>query len=139
MEVGIRTQAAALIFALLLGVADGLLYDVLRPVRYRTGTAGGLVFDMLFCCAAAFGAFVFAMGAGGGRLGIMETGMVGAGFLGYIHFLSPLVYPILAKLADIIAKGANMLKKFVKKIVKFANFIFKKAYDCFIIKGKSGC
>lgn len=138
MEVEIRKQAAALIFALLLGAADGLLYDVLRPVRYRTGTAGGIVFDTVFCCAAAFGAFVYAMGAGGGRLGVMETGVIGAGFIGYIHILSPIVYPILAILAEKIVKGADLLKKFLKKIVKFANFFFKKAYDCFIIKGRAG-
>ena len=79
-------SAAALLQALLLGAAIGLLYDVLRPLRRRVGRAAP-VFDGLFSLLAGIAAFCFAMAAGDGRLGIWELGSMLLGFLLWEYIL----------------------------------------------------
>ena len=72
MAQSIRVQALFLLLAAGLGAGLGLLYDLLRPLRRRTNDA---LWDLLFCLAAAL-----------------------AGFLLYVHALSPSVAPVLERL-----------------------------------------
>lgn len=73
-------SAAALLPALLLGAAIGLLYDLLRPLRRRAGRAAP-IFDGVFSLLSGLGAFCYAMTAGNGRLGMWELASMLSGFL----------------------------------------------------------
>ena len=78
MTQSIRAQALLLLLAFALGAGLGLLYDLLRPLRRRTGDA---LWDLLFCAAAALGCFCFAMRSEHGRLGSGELAASLAGSL----------------------------------------------------------
>jgi len=73
-------QALRLTEGLSLGAALGLVYALLRPLRYRAGRAGAL-FDVLFALLGGVAAFVFACAAPDARLGIWELAAMLAGFL----------------------------------------------------------
>ncbi len=88
-----REQLVGLLLALGLGLLTGLLYDLLRPPRRRTGPAAAAALDLLFCLLSGVGAFLFAMGAGSGRLGLWELTAMLLGFLLYLHSISPLLLP----------------------------------------------
>ena len=72
-------QLVSLGLGLGLGLALGLLYVLLRPLRRRPGRAGAAA-DVLFTAAAALCVFLFAMGAGDGRLGLWQIACIFAGF-----------------------------------------------------------
>lgn len=91
MGVDLSAQALSLSFALALGAAFGLLYDLLRPVRWHGHNA---LWDMLFCLCAAAGAFLFAMRSPDGLLGSGEILLCGLGLLVYFRLLSPVFLPI---------------------------------------------
>ncbi len=61
MGVQLERQLWALLLALALGAAAGLLYDLLRPPRRRTGPRLGALLDVLFCLLSGCGAFLYAM------------------------------------------------------------------------------
>ncbi len=79
-------SAAALLPALLLGTAIGLLYDLLRPLRRRAGRAAP-VFDALFTLLSGLGAFCYAMASDSGRLGVWELAAMLLGFLAWEYVL----------------------------------------------------
>lgn len=126
-------QAALLLKSLLLGFLLALIYDMLRPLRYRAGKAG-LLLDMLFSAAAFFCAFSFAMGAGSGKLGQWELCGILLGFLMYIHLIGDAfqrVFEYWVRLAALVLdKGINL----IKKAADYAKFFFKNVRECFIIK-----
>ena len=93
MESGIVPQAAALLLAALLGLGAGLLYDLLRPPRRAMRRAWAALTDLLYASCVGIGLFLFAMSAGEGRLGLWELGAALAGFLVYLHLLSPFFCP----------------------------------------------
>ena len=96
MGTPLRTQALRLVLALLLGLGEGLLYDLLRPPRRRLGRCAALP-DLLFSLCAGLLAFLFAMGAGSGRLGLWELTSILLGFLLYLYAFSPLLLPLLER------------------------------------------
>ena len=53
---------------------------------------------MLFAAASGGCLFLFAMGAGSGKLGIWELTAAFLGFLTYIHTLSDLFFPLFSRL-----------------------------------------
>lgn len=106
--------AAALGQALLLGVGLGLLYDLLRPVRHRAGGAAPLL-DLLFAVLAGFAAFLFAMRAQSGRMGLWELTAALAGFLLWEHFLRRFKQGLPAFFAKIRAKKAASSAKIRQK------------------------
>ncbi len=89
MGVRLEDQLRSLLLALALGAAAGLLYDLLRPLRRRTGPLAGALLDIFACLLTGCGAFLYAMGAGNGRLGQWELAAMLLGFLLYLHVLSP--------------------------------------------------
>lgn len=118
MSVG--TQCVSLGCFLLLGLGLGLLYDVLRPIRY--GSRFSLLWDGLFCAAAALGCFVLAMSKG--RLGIWDAAATCLGFCLYINFLSPLLLPHFWDIAAALHNCYKIIVKAVKKLQIIVKKIF---------------
>ena len=122
MALSIRTQALLLLLALGLGAGLGLLYDLLRPLRRRTGDA---LWDLLFCAAAAFSCFCFAMRSENGRLGSGELAVSLAGFCIYTSLLSPAVAPRLELFARALGGFWIFMGERIKKIQNFAKKLFQ--------------
>lgn len=85
METSISSQAAAMGLAALIGALLGLAYDLLGLVRRRVGKVAAVLLDFVFSLLSGAAAFIYAMGAGEGRLGICQLGAMTAGFLIYIY------------------------------------------------------
>lgn len=134
MELSLELQTVRLLLALLLGLGTGLLYDLLRPMRRAAAAFPAALLDALFCLLAGTGLFVFAMGAGDGRLGQWELCAALMGFLAYLHALSPLILPVFEKIQSLLASGLALCKKSLKKFYYFLKFFFQKLHQCFIIK-----
>ena len=126
MAQSIRAQALLLLLAAGLGAGLGLLYDLLRPLRRRTNDA---LWDLLFCAAAALGCFCFAMYGGSGRLGSGQLAAALAGFLLYVHGLSPSVAPVLERAACGFGSIWVFIGGQVKKIQIFEKKFFKKSEE----------
>ena len=118
MALSIRVQALFLLLALGLGAGLGLLYDLLRPLRRRTGDA---LWDLLFCAAAAFGCFCFAMHSESGRLGSGELAAALAGFCLYAHALSPGVAPPVERFWIFMGSCSKKIRHFAKKLFQILN------------------
>lgn len=126
MAQSIRVQALFLLLAAGLGAGLGLLYDLLRPLRRRTNDA---LWDLLFCLAAALGCFCFAMYSGSGRLGSGELAAALAGFLLYVHAMSPSVAPVLERLTRRIGNIWIFMGGRLKKIQICEKKFFKKSEE----------
>ncbi len=127
MREALSSQSARLVLGFVLGAALGLAYDLLRPLRRRSGRAGAAALDAVFAVLAGVSAFVFAMGAGSGRMGVWELASALAGFTGYMHTLSDSVF---ALTDGAFARGVKItlqIKKLIKKIAETAKFLFQKA------------
>lgn len=111
--------------ALLLGTALGLLYDLLRPPRHRAGPLLAGALDLGYALVAGVGCFLFAMGAGNGRLGLWEMSAALLGLLGYLRFLSPTV---LGLWEDLLRKGWSIIG-FCKKGLKKSGIFVKKHFQ----------
>ena len=129
-----RRELLRLLLALLLGFALGFVYDVLRPPRRRFGRAVAALLDLLFGLLAAIAAFLFAMSAGEGRLGLWELTASLLGFLLYLHSLSPLFYPLLTALLETLCSIMESTKKFCVNLQISAKKIFQNVRKCFIVK-----
>ncbi len=118
-------QALVLLLSLLLGIALGLLYDLLRPPRREGGALLRALLDLFFALAAAAAAFVNAMGAGNGRLGLWELSATLLGFLLYLHLLSPGLLPLLEQPYRVMRSTIQLLKKEAKKLRECAKKSFQ--------------
>ena len=110
--------------AFVMGIVLGLLYDFLRPFRRRAGKRGRAAMDVSYGCIAAGAAFLYAMAAPGGRIGIWELWMILAGFLSYLHTVSDRVYQGTDALCRVLLSGIGEMKKRLKKIQDTAKFYF---------------
>lgn len=104
MEITLSAQASGLLQAAMLGLAGGVLYDLLRPLRHRLRPLPALLCDAGFCLLLGAASFALAMSAGSGRLGTVElcTGL--AAFLLYLYVISPLCLSAISKLHQKIKK-----------------------------------
>lgn len=133
MELDIGAQALGLALAFVMGAAMGAMYDVLRPLRRRSGRGGAAVLDVLYMLVCGALAFVFAMGAGSGRLGVWELGSTLTGFAGYMHTLSDLLFPLLDR--AVVALGGLLRgmglkgKIIIEKIAELTKFLFHKVRE----------
>ena len=134
MESGIVPQAAALLLAALLGLGAGLLYDLLRPPRRAMRRAWAALIDLLYALCVGIGLFLFAMSAGEGRLGLWELGAALAGFLVYLHLLSPVFLPLFDAAAAGTARGLESLGKSMKNFNEKRKKYFQKRKECYIMK-----
>ena len=107
-------QGRALLLALLLGFAAGLLYDLLRPARWRCGRVAALLPDTLFCLALGAAFFLYAMTAGEGRLGVGALAASWLGFLAWNRLLSPRMLPLFVKTFQYL----DIIPRYAKKIFK---------------------
>lgn len=85
METSISSQAAAIGLAALIGALLGLAYDLLGLIRRRAGKTVTVLLDLAFSLLSGVAAFIYAMSAGEGRLGICQLGAMTTGFLTYIY------------------------------------------------------
>ena len=134
MELEIGKQAELLLNSLLLGFLLALIYDMLRPLRYRSAKPIAVLLDMLYAVAAFFGAFSFAMGAGSGRLGQWELCAILIGFLVYIYFVGDAFRQIFECWLGFLERSLELGVNLIKKIARYAKFFFKNMRRCFIIK-----
>ena len=133
MEIAVDAQALGLVLAFVMGAGMGVLYDVLRPLRRRSGRGGAAVLDALYMLLCGVLAFTFAMGAGSGKLGVWELAAALAGFAGYIHTLSDAVFPLLDRAAGMIGRIGQRIrhcfKNIIEKIADLTKFLFHKVRE----------
>ena len=134
MRTELARQAAALLLASALGLASGLLYDLLRPSRRALPQPWAALTDLLYGLCAFTGLFFYAMSAGDGRLGLWELSAALLGFLLYLHALSPLLLPLFTAAAAILGKALVKLGKCMKKIEEKQKKCFQYWKDCYIMK-----
>ena len=79
-----KEELCRLAMALAMGGGAGIFYDLLRPLRRKLGDRTGALLDIMFCLLSSFAAFLFAMSAESGRLGIWELTAALLGFLLYL-------------------------------------------------------
>ena len=119
MELSIAEQAMSLLCFACLGLGLGLLYDLLRPMRYRG--KGAFLLDFGFCAAAAAACFMLSMESG--KAGLWNIMCALLGFCLYIRNLSPLLLPIFMgifnKARFLTRQAKNTIKsfKYLKKIL----------------------
>ena len=132
MAVDIRRQAAVLLLSLALGFGAGLLYDLLRPPRWRG--RGRLALDLLFCLYLGVGFFLLAMAYGDGRAEPAAFAAAAAGFLLYRAWLSPLLLPIFVKIFQFLEHSVKGVRKETKKILILLKKFFQKCRACIIVR-----
>lgn len=125
MGVPLGVQGLRLLLAAVQGLGTGLLYDLLRPLRRRAGRVAAAAADVLFALLAGIGAFLFAMGAGSGRLGQWELAAMLLGFLLYLRLLSPAVLPLVDGGE---ALAFRIVERYKKSRIKFL-FLLKKHFQ----------
>ena len=125
MRVDPLRQGLALLAAACLGLGAGLLYDLLRPPRWRLRAAAAFVLDALYCLILGAALFLFAMSWGEGRLGLAALAAAWAGFLAYHWLLSPLLLPFFVKLFQYLDGTRRKLEKILIKIQFSAKKYFK--------------
>ena len=119
MRVDLLRQAEALGLAVLIGIGAGLLYDLLRPPRWRLRAAAAFALDALFCFLCGAALFLYAMSLGDGRLGIGALAAAWTGFLAYHWLLSPRLLPLFVKIFQYLGVVPAFLKKILKKVADF--------------------
>ena len=117
-----------------LGLGLGFLYDLLRPPRRRVGPPAAALLDAVFGLAAGTAVFLFAMGAGSGRLGLWELAAALTGFLCYLYALSPLLLPLLELPYRVMDNTMRSWKKVRNKLAVSAKKCFQNVQKWIIMK-----
>ena len=137
MNISVWEQAHSLLGALLLGIATGLTYDLLRTIRwrFRSRIFCGIL-DLLFWLAVTAALFLWSVAAG---RGVVQISVCAALFLGavvYFRFLSPLFFPILSWLTGLVFNFFRLLltplrffRRLAGKIKKIFVLFFKKHFS----------
>ena len=119
------TQIRGLACFASLGLALGLLYDILRPPRYFRGK--NFFWDLLFCALSAAGCFVLSMNRG--KAHIWELGSALVSFCLYINYLSPFLLPIFMGLFQRLLNCYLFILNSPKKLQIFVKKFFTKCPD----------
>ena len=129
-ELGLARQAALALWALGLGAAVGLGYDLNRALRRECRSrALHAAADALFCLAAAAALFAFAMAGLDGRLRGFALCCAGAGWGLESAFFSRYSVAFLRSIVKYLVKTAQKIRGHlskVKKIKKIEKNIFSK-------------
>lgn len=134
MATSLARQGLSLLLALGLGAGLGLLYDLLRPPRRRSGPVLAAALDLLYGLGAGGAVFAFAMGAGDGRLGLWELTAALLGFLFYLHALSPALFPLLELPFRMMENTIRSCKKIGEKLAVSAKKFFPNVREWIIMK-----
>lgn len=126
MEQAVALQGVRLALGFVLGVALGVCYDFVRPLRRRCGRGGAAALDVAFALVSGLAAFAFAMGAGSGKMGLWELAASLLGFAGYMHTLSDAVYAVTDGFFSAALRLGACSEKIIKNSHKQQNFSFKK-------------
>ena len=89
MELEIKQQAICLAWGLGLGFGLGLVYELMRLCRKKTGLH--LLADTLFALCCFLCAFLYGMNWAKGRLGLWEISALSAGFCTYMAVFAPVL------------------------------------------------
>ena len=130
MEIQISRQLALFGQSVLLGLAAGLLYDLLRAFRLRLPRSTAL-WDALYCLAVGTGLFFFTLRQAEGLLrGYVVLGALGGAVL-FFCLLSSLLRPVwdfwvdtLAFFLRLCALPLQWLKNFCKKVARRGKNLF---------------
>lgn len=125
METSISAQLLALLSFGLLGLLLGLVYDLLRPLRYFC--KGGTVWDFFFCALGAAGFFCLSMQSGRPEFWGMAAAL--GCFCLYINLLSPLLLPVFLGIFNIMHKGHISLSLRFKKLLFSVKKFFTNVPD----------
>ena len=112
--------------ALILGIAAGLVYDFIRPLRNHWGKAAGIILDVIYAAAGGISLFIFAMASENCRLGLWQLSASFLGFVGYLYTLSPLISPALNSIYGQLTVFVENIKILLKKFQISAKNLFKK-------------
>lgn len=123
-----------LLWAPVLGMGAGVLYDALRPLRRASTPFWAAVLDIVFCVLSASAVFCYAMGARSGTLGLWELTAALIGLLLYSHFFSRQVFDFFAGVLAALLKTMRFLLNSVRKAAISIKKLFQKVRECFIIK-----
>lgn len=147
MEISVSGQAAAFGGALLLGMAVGLAYDLIRiPRAYIHVPLLGEVLDLCFWLVVTAALFLFAIHNGNGEVRIFMAAALFCGALIYFLLLSPYVRRFSALIAAAVAavwrilafpvlKSAAAIKKLKEKLKNSFSSVHKR-YKMKLIPGK---
>lgn len=107
MGVAVSAQMISLAASALGGLLAGLLYDLLRVLRYGAGKAAGVICDLFFCLFCTGAMFLTGMVFCGGRPGFWEPFTFLAVFGLYLFGVSPSIWGHLCKMRRKIRKNAE--------------------------------
>lgn len=136
MTVTVWEQAYSLLGGLLLGVATGLLYELLRCIRYRVpGRIFCALLDLLFWLSVTAALFLWSVAAGRGVVRLSLCVALFLGCAGYLHFLSPLCFPaffaftgLIARLFHLILSPFRLFSRLATAVTKKITGFFKKLF-----------
>lgn len=126
MELEIKKQAWALALAVMCGAGLGLVYDMLRPFRYRAGKTFQVLLDALFALLAFAAAFLYGQFTYKGRLGLWEILGLALGFGLYMQTASSLFLRIINCWIALFSAFLGRIKELLKKSRDFLKFYFQK-------------
>lgn len=110
MSIDIALQLQGLCRAILLGGSLGVLYDLMRVIRRRTGLRWlEILLDLLFWCAAVVALFLFSHDAWDGQIRLYGALFCLLGGWAYFWGISPLVLPFLLRLTVLIGRVLGIL------------------------------
>ena len=99
MTVSVLSQTNCLWGSLVLGLAAGVWYDLLRCIRRQTGRmAVAILLDLLFWCVVTAAIFLWSVAAGDGKAQLSVCLTLFTGGALYFRFLSPGVVSLLTLL-----------------------------------------
>ena len=122
MEIQVRLQLVQLVVSFTAGMALGVVYDVLRVIRRRSGK--NALADVMFSLVVLSVLFVLGMSIGDGAINWAMAVFAALGFAFYMAVLSTMLLILLNRIADMLAK---LVKTCMKPVKKMKNFLEKNA------------
>lgn len=109
-------MAEALFYAVLLGMAAGLFYDITRLFRYIFNDK--FFFDFIFWVISSIAFFCYYLIFNSGEIRVVLLAAAAAGFLLYIFTLGYVTRPLEKKISRYFHLKANKLKARLKSLKK---------------------
>ena len=125
MEIRIITQIQGLCCFAALGLALGLFYDILRPMRYFKNR--NFIWDLVFCTVSAAACFVLSMNRGNAHIWELASALLF--FCLYINYFSPFLLPLFLAAFKSLLRFCLYILQSWKKLQIFVKKIFTKCPD----------